>query len=115
MERFVIDYTIAGPPVCDTASRVTTAMVTELAVHAAGNIELLVQMVVLQTSPSVGSGIETWPHDLLQPFTWMSAKQVLRVQRSSWCNRLTPDGLYWNHKNSTISETGIKYTFWTLP
>ncbi|XP_049852022.1 uncharacterized protein LOC126328694 [Schistocerca gregaria] len=38
--------------------------------------------------------------------TWMSAKQVLRVRRSSWCNRLTPDGLYWNHKNATISETG---------
>ena len=44
-------------------------MVSELIVHAAANVvELFVQMViVLQTFPSVDSGIETLLHDPLQP------------------------------------------------
>ncbi|GFU05614.1 hypothetical protein TNCV_3292071 [Trichonephila clavipes] len=36
--RFVIDHTIEDAPVIDASSRVTTAMVSELRVHAAANV-----------------------------------------------------------------------------
>ncbi|GFV51189.1 transposable element Tcb2 transposase [Trichonephila clavipes] len=52
VETFVIDNTIGDNPICDAASNVATAMVSELRVHAAANAcELFVKTpVVLQTT-----------------------------------------------------------------
>ncbi|GFX46131.1 hypothetical protein TNCV_2094471 [Trichonephila clavipes] len=52
-EMFVVDHIIEDASVRDAASKVATAMVSELRVHAAENVvELFVQtLVVLQTTP----------------------------------------------------------------
>ncbi|GFU38284.1 hypothetical protein TNCV_2432821 [Trichonephila clavipes] len=53
LTRFIADHTIEDAPVCDAASRVATAMVSVLRVHAAAYVvELFVQtLVVLQATP----------------------------------------------------------------
>ncbi|GFW77302.1 hypothetical protein TNCV_924181 [Trichonephila clavipes] len=46
--RFVVDHITEDVPVCDAVSRVATAMVSELKVHAAANIvELYMQTLVV--------------------------------------------------------------------
>ncbi|GFT22409.1 hypothetical protein TNCV_3273811 [Trichonephila clavipes] len=59
--RFVVDHTIEDTLICDAASRVAAALISELRVHAAANvIELFVQtLVVLQTTPTLDSGLMT--------------------------------------------------------
>ncbi|GFW05002.1 hypothetical protein TNCV_597961 [Trichonephila clavipes] len=59
--RFVVDHTIEDAHVCDLASRVATAMVSELRVHAAANVlDLFVQaFAVLQKTPVLDSGLVT--------------------------------------------------------
>ncbi|GFV95273.1 hypothetical protein TNCV_4586481 [Trichonephila clavipes] len=54
---FDVDHTIEDAPVCDAASRVAAAMVSELRVYVAENvIELFLQtLVVLQTTPILDS------------------------------------------------------------
>ncbi|GFW99537.1 hypothetical protein TNCV_3417701 [Trichonephila clavipes] len=67
--RFVADHTIEAAPICDATSEVSAAMVSELRFHTAANvIEQFVQtLVVLQTTPTLDSGIMTWLHDSLRP------------------------------------------------
>ncbi|GFW83235.1 uncharacterized protein TNCV_2508751 [Trichonephila clavipes] len=57
--RLVVDYTIEDAPVCDAASRVAAAVVSELRVHATANVvELFVQtIVVLQTTSILDLGL----------------------------------------------------------
>ncbi|GFX60713.1 hypothetical protein TNCV_4976891 [Trichonephila clavipes] len=51
-----VDHTIEDAPVCDEASRVAVAMVSELRVHTAANVvELFVQILVLKTTPILDS------------------------------------------------------------
>ncbi|GFW85261.1 hypothetical protein TNCV_3250011 [Trichonephila clavipes] len=38
---FVVDHTIEDASVCDAASRITSAMVSKLRVHAAANVDKL--------------------------------------------------------------------------
>ncbi|GFV46704.1 hypothetical protein TNCV_3847141 [Trichonephila clavipes] len=67
--RFVVDHTIEDAPVCDAASWVTTAIVSELSAHASANVvELFVQtLVVLKTPPILDLGLVTGLHDSLRP------------------------------------------------
>ncbi|GFV84750.1 uncharacterized protein TNCV_4297321 [Trichonephila clavipes] len=67
--RFVVYHTFEDAPVCDAASRIVEAIVSELRVHATTNVfELFLQaLVVLQTSPSLNPGLLTRLHDPLRP------------------------------------------------
>ncbi|GFX65952.1 hypothetical protein TNCV_13731 [Trichonephila clavipes] len=59
--RFVVVHTIEDVSVCDAASRITAVMISELRVHASGNVvELFMQtLVVLQTTKILDSGLVT--------------------------------------------------------
>ncbi|GFX62572.1 hypothetical protein TNCV_4867351 [Trichonephila clavipes] len=67
--RFVIDHTIEDLSVCDAASRVAAAIVSELRVHTYANVvEQFVQtFAVLQTTPILDSVLVIWLHDPLRP------------------------------------------------
>ncbi|GFV52973.1 HTH_48 domain-containing protein [Trichonephila clavipes] len=73
--RFVVDHTIQDASVCDAASSVAAAMVSELRVNAAANVvELFTQTLVLKTTPVHDSGLVTWLHDTLRPFDEMDSQ-----------------------------------------
>ncbi|GFY29515.1 hypothetical protein TNCV_2626851 [Trichonephila clavipes] len=55
--RLVVDHTIEEVPVCDAASRVAAAMVSNLRVHAAADV--VQTLVVLQTTLILDSGLVT--------------------------------------------------------
>ncbi|GFW76854.1 HTH_48 domain-containing protein [Trichonephila clavipes] len=59
------EYGIEDSPVCDAASKVAKAMVSELILYAAANVvALFVQtLVVMQMTPILDSGLVTWLHD----------------------------------------------------
>ncbi|GFT50830.1 hypothetical protein TNCV_321441 [Trichonephila clavipes] len=66
--RFDVDPIIDDSPVCDSASRVATALVSKLRVHATTNvIELFVKaLVVLQTTPILDSRLVRGLNDPLR-------------------------------------------------
>ncbi|GFW13754.1 hypothetical protein TNCV_2105781 [Trichonephila clavipes] len=65
---FVVDHTIENAPICDAASRVAAAMVSELRNHVAASVvELFKQtLVALQTTPIFESGPVKLLHDQIR-------------------------------------------------
>ncbi|GFV81237.1 integrase catalytic domain-containing protein [Trichonephila clavipes] len=99
--RFIVDYTIEDAPVCDAASRVATAMVSELRVLAAENVvELYVRtLVVLQTTPILESELVMWLHsfELSSPAEENGTFYIYRAGRYAsdlWIDTRAAERLY---------------------
>ena len=67
--RFVIGHIIEGASICYVVSSVVEDMVVELNAQDAANVvELFVQILVLQTTPFLDTGLMTWLYYPLMPY-----------------------------------------------